>query len=72
MVDSGGTLIALIEAIKSTGALILDVICLAEKVEFKGVERVLKETGVKVKTIIKVDTTGEFSKVVEPRDAQPL
>lgn len=67
MVDSGGTLIALINAVKSTGANILDVICLAEKVEFNGVERVFKETGIKVKTILKVDTTGDYSKVTEPR-----
>lgn len=64
IVDSGGTMIALIEALRKAGAEIAEVVALAEKVEVGGVARIEKETGIKVKTIIKLDTSGEKSKVV--------
>jgi adenine/guanine phosphoribosyltransferase-like PRPP-binding protein len=63
-VDSGGTLTALIKAVKNKGAKIIDVVALAEKVNQNGVEKIKKVTGVDVKTIIKIDTSGKSSKVV--------
>lgn len=65
IVDTGGTMIALINAVKEAGVVIKDVVSIAEKVEMGGVARIKKETGIKVKTIIRVDTRGVKSKVVD-------
>jgi adenine/guanine phosphoribosyltransferase-like PRPP-binding protein len=65
MISTGGTLLALIEAVSKAGAELIDIICVAEKVEYRGVERVLNETGYQVKTLIKVSIAGERSKVLE-------
>lgn len=64
IVDTGGTMIAMIQAVRKAGVEIIDVVALAEKVEVGGVARIEKETEIKLKTIIKVDTSGEKSKVV--------
>lgn len=57
-------MIAMIKAVRQAGVEIKEVVTLAEKVEMKGVARIEKETGLKVKTIIQIDTSGEKSKVV--------
>ena len=64
IVDTGGTMIALIQAVKKAGVEIKDVVALAEKVEMNGVSRIKHETGIDVKTILKLNTTGEKSKVI--------
>jgi adenine/guanine phosphoribosyltransferase-like PRPP-binding protein len=64
MIDTGGTVIAMIQAVKQAGVEIKDIVCLAEKVEMGGVARIEKETGYKVKTILKLDTSGTKSKVI--------
>ena len=64
IVATGGTMIAIIKAVEQAGVVIKDVISLAEKVEMGGVKRVKDETGIDVKTIIKIDTSGKRSKVV--------
>lgn len=64
IVDTGGTMIAMIQAVRQAGVEIKEVVTLAERVEMRGVERIKLETGIKVKTIIQIDTSGEVSKVV--------
>jgi adenine phosphoribosyltransferase len=64
MISTGGTLIALINAVKKIGATIVDVIVVAEKVEYNGVHRVFKNTGIYVKTLIKVSVKNNTSKVI--------
>lgn len=64
IISTGGTLVSLIKAIRSAGAVITDTVCVAEKIEYGGVERVLKETGVKVKTLLQLDLSGTHAKVV--------
>lgn len=63
-VDTGGTMIALIQSIQRAGAEIIDIVALGEKVNMGGVRKVKQETGFTIKTLIKVDTTGEKSTVV--------
>ena len=63
IVDSGGTIIAMINLLKTVGAEIIDVIVVAEKEEYSGVERIKKETGIDVKYLLKFSTTGDLSKV---------
>jgi adenine/guanine phosphoribosyltransferase-like PRPP-binding protein len=64
MISTGGTLLALIEAIKKTEADIVDIICVAEKVDYSGVGRVFDSTGYEVKSLLKVSVSGERSKVL--------
>ena len=64
IIDTGGTMIAMIQAVRQVQVEIKEVVTLAEKVEMKGVERIRSETGITVKTIIQLDTSGERSKVV--------
>lgn len=64
MISTGGTVLALVQLVRMAQAEIVDVVCLAEKVEYGGVERVRKETGIEVKTIVKVSVAGPRSKVL--------
>ncbi|MBM3129156.1 MAG: adenine phosphoribosyltransferase [Chloroflexi bacterium] len=64
LISTGGTLIALIRAIRQAGAQIRDVICVAEKIEYGGVARVQAETGVAVKTLVKISIAGTRSRVI--------
>lgn len=53
VVSTGGTMIAVLNALKSSGVEIVDVIAVVEK--GGGKERVKNETGYNVKTLVKVD-----------------
>jgi phosphoribosylanthranilate isomerase len=65
LISTGGTLVALIRAVRQAGAQIRDVVCVAEKIEYGGVARVCAETGLAVKTLVKISVAGEKSRVVE-------
>ena len=64
MVSTGGTMLALIEAVKLAKADICDIICVAEKIEYGGVEKIVNKTGHHVKTLLQISVAGERSKVV--------
>lgn len=64
MISTGGTMLALIEAVKLAKANIVDIICVAEKIEYGGVHRVYEKTGYLVKTLIKISVSGERSSVI--------
>jgi adenine/guanine phosphoribosyltransferase-like PRPP-binding protein len=64
MISTGGTMIALIQAIQQAGAQILDIICVGEKPAYGGVQRILNETGFTVKTLVKIDVSGERSRIL--------
>lgn len=64
MISTGGTMLALINAVLLARAEIVDIICVAEKIEYGGVQRLLNETGYKVKTLVKISVARERSKVV--------
>ena len=65
MISTGGTMLALIQAIQLTKGKIVDIICVAEKIEYEGVQRIAKETGYQVKTLVKISIAGERSKVIQ-------
>ncbi len=65
IISTGGTLIGMIKALKEIGAEIVDIIVVGEKLEYKGIERVAQETGIKVKSILKISVKDDFSKVIE-------
>jgi adenine/guanine phosphoribosyltransferase-like PRPP-binding protein len=64
MISTGGTVLALTQLVRMAQAEIVDVICLVQKVEYGGVERVKKEAGIEVKTIVRVSVAGPRSKVL--------
>lgn len=68
MVDSGGTIIGMIELLKRANIELVDIIVVAEKEEFHGIERIKRETGVEVKHLLTFNTAGERSKVTWVRD----
>jgi adenine/guanine phosphoribosyltransferase-like PRPP-binding protein len=65
MISTGGTMLALIQLVTMAEAEIVDVVCLVDKVEYGGVERVKRETGIDVKTIVKVSVNGPTSRVLD-------
>lgn len=66
-VSTGGTLIALIKTIQRIGAKITGIVCVAEKINYGGIERIKKETGHDVITLLKIDVSGKFSKVIKSK-----
>lgn len=67
IVDSGGTLIAMIKLLKKSEVNVRDVVAIAEKIEYAGCKRIKKETGVNVRCLLRVSCTGNKSKVVSIR-----
>lgn len=63
MISTGGTLIALIEAVRKAGAEIVDVVALADKAEYEGIQRIKDATGIEPKSVLTVSVTGSKSKV---------
>jgi len=63
MVSTGGTMIALIEAIRQAGAEIVDVVSVAAKEEYDGIERIKDATGIHVKTVLMLSVSGDKSSV---------
>ena len=63
MVDSGGTIIAMVELLKQANVDIVDIIAIAEREERRGIERIKRENGHDVKHLLTFNTTGERSKV---------
>ena len=52
--STGGALISLIKAVRACGGEVKDAICVVEKIGNNGKENVLAETGVDVKTLLKI------------------
>lgn len=61
VISTGGTMISLIKAIQRTGCEIVDVVCVAEKVDYNGVQRIRDETGISVKCLLQLDLSGKRS-----------
>ncbi|MBD3557337.1 adenine phosphoribosyltransferase [Planktothrix sp. FACHB-1355] len=59
-ISSGGTIIALVEAIRKSDAEVVEILALIEKIGFGGVEKVYAQTGILVQTGvgIKIDEFG--------------
>jgi len=64
IISTGGTLVALIQAVQKAGAQVVDIVCVVEKIEYGGVARVREETGHIVKSVLKVSVTGKRSVVL--------
>lgn len=64
LISTGGTLVSMIKALECAGAEIVDIVCVAEKLEYGGAVRVEKATGHKVKTVMKISVAGDRSAVL--------
>lgn len=64
LVSTGGTMIALIQAIERCGARIRDIVCVAEKVEYEGRQRIKEATGHDVKCLLQLSIAGPRCKVL--------
>jgi len=63
MVDSGGSIIGMIELCKKAEVELIDILVVAEKEEFQAVARIKKETGRDIKLLLKFNVSGKTSKV---------
>jgi hypothetical protein len=52
------------QAIQKAGAGIADIVCVGEKVNYNGVEFIREKTGYIPKTLIKIDVSGNHSRVL--------
>jgi adenine phosphoribosyltransferase len=64
LIDSGGTIIAMIKLLQCAGVEIYDIIVVVDKVDYGGRERILRETGFNVKSIIGVTCKNGSSAVI--------
>ena len=64
LISTGGTLLGLIKSIKNSDANIVDVICVADKIDQKGSEKIKKSFDIDVKSIIKFSSAGNKTKVL--------
>lgn len=64
IVSTGGTIMALIKTIEKIGAEVINIVCVAEKINYGGVNSIKKNTGHNVKTLLKIDVSGKKSKII--------
>ncbi len=64
MISTGGTMVALINAVELAKAEIVDIICVAEKVGYGGIDAVKEQTGHQVKTLLRISVGGAVSRVI--------
>lgn len=64
IIDSGGTMIAIISTLQKMNIKIVKAVAVVERVEKRGVHKIKEITGIDVETIVKIDTSGEKSVVI--------
>jgi adenine phosphoribosyltransferase len=65
IIDTGGTVIAMIELLQNNGIKVIDVIAVAEKTDYGGIEQIEKETGIKPKVLVRFSSGKKWSKVTK-------
>jgi adenine phosphoribosyltransferase len=65
IIDTGGTIIAMIELLRNNNIEVIDVIAVAEKADYGGIERIEKETGIKPKVLVRFSSGEAYSKVIK-------
>lgn len=70
IIDTGGTIIAMVELLRKAGVEVIDIFAVAEKVDYGGKERIFKETGILPKTLVSFASGDSVSKVLS-RNNEP-
>lgn len=71
IIDTGGTIVAMINLLRKAGIEIVDVFAIADKVDYGGKDRIYKETGIIPKTLVSFESGESFSKVLS-RNNKPI
>ncbi len=64
IIDSGKTMTAMIKTLQQMNVKIIRAIAIAERVEKEGLNKIKEETGIEVNTLLKINTSGRRSVVV--------
>lgn len=64
IIDTGGTIVAMINLLQKAGIEVIEVFAIADKVDYGGKERIYKETGIMPKTLVSFESGKSFSKVL--------
>jgi adenine/guanine phosphoribosyltransferase-like PRPP-binding protein len=64
LIDTGGTIVAMVALLKSAGIEVIDIFAVAEKADYGGLERVERDTGITPKVLVKFSSEGDLSKVM--------
>jgi adenine phosphoribosyltransferase len=65
---SGGTLVSLVQAIRQSGAEILEIFTIGEKSDNRGREHLFRETGLTIKTLLRTSLEKLEGKIVSKVD----
>ena len=65
IIDSGGTVVAMIDLLRKNDIEVIDVIAVAEKTDYNGVQRIKDTTGITPKCLVRFSTDENVSKVLE-------
>lgn len=68
LIDTGGTIISMVKLLRKHKINILDIICIADKEEYAGIERIEKETGIRPKSLVQFTCVNKKSKVVKVKN----
>lgn len=63
LIDTGGTVVAMVELLRKAGVEILDIFAVAEKTDYDGKARIIRETGLTPKVLLSFGSEGDTSKV---------
>ncbi len=64
IIDTGGTIISMINLLQKAGVEVIDVFAIADKVDYGGKERIYRETGIMPKTLVSFESGESLSKVL--------
>lgn len=65
LIDTGGTIIAMVQLLRQNGIEVVEVVAVAEKADYKGLERIQKEIGLKPKVLVTFKSGKQKSKVIK-------
>lgn len=68
LIDTGGTIISMVKLLRQHKINILDIVCVVDKEEYAGIERIEKETGIRPKSLVQFTCLGKKSKVVKVKN----
>ena len=68
LIDTGGTISSMVKLLQKHQITILDIICVADKEEYAGIDRIEKETGIRPKSLIQFTCVNKKSKVVQVKN----